>query len=137
MTTTNAEDLGLTLRTAYDVFETIRELARSVEDSNPDLFAAFMSAGTAAADGRDALAAAPALAAGTGSGPPAAEPGPGEDAENAAEVIAVLASALASCLADAARQATKAGDRQACQDAAVAARQICHLMVGPDDSHAR
>jgi hypothetical protein len=131
MTTTNTEDLGPALRTAFDVFETIRELARTWEDSDPDLLAAFMSAATSAADGRDALAAAPALTAGTRTDPPVTTPGSDDDAHDAADVIAVLASALASCLADAARQAITAGDRRACQHAAAAARQICQLMAGP------
>jgi hypothetical protein len=130
MTTTNTEDLGPALRTAFDVFETIRDLARSWENSDPDLLAAFMSAATSAADGRDALAAAPALTTGTGSEPPVTAPGSDEDAQDAADVIAVLAEALTTCLADAARHATIAEDRRACHDAAAAARQICQLMAG-------
>jgi hypothetical protein len=129
MTTTNTEDLGPALRTAYEVFETIRELARSWEDTDPDLLAAFMSAATSAADGRDALAAAPALR--TSTEPPVTAPGSDQDAQDAADVIAVLATALASCLADAARHATIAEDRRACHDAAAAARQIVELMARP------
>jgi hypothetical protein len=137
MTSTHpAGDLGSALRTAFDTFETIRELARQYEDADPGLFAAFISAGTAAADGRDALAAAPALTHGT-AGLPAAVPGPADDAADAAEVIAVLASALSACLADAAGRAVAPQDRRACQDAAAAARQIRDLMAGPDDRDPR
>jgi hypothetical protein len=137
MTSTDHDSMGQLLRTAFDVFESIRELARSCENSDPDLLPAFMSAATAAADGRDAVAGAPALTAGTGSGTAAAGPGSGEDAQDAADVIAVLAAALTNSLTDGASQAATAGDRRACQDAAAAARQIAELMGRRDDRHAR
>jgi hypothetical protein len=129
--TSTSEGLGPALRTAFDVFETIRELARAWEDSDPDLLAAFMSAATSAADGRDALATAPALTTGTEAEPAVTAPGSGEDAQDAADVIAVLAAALVACLADAARHASIPEDRRACDYAAAAARQICQLMARP------
>jgi hypothetical protein len=135
-TTSSAEDLGQTLRTAFDVFESIRELARQWENADPDLFAAFMSAAASAADGRDALSAAPALHAGTSTEPPVV-PGSGADADDAADVIAVLATALKTCLTDAARHATLPGDRRACHDAAAAAGRILELMARSDDADAR
>jgi hypothetical protein len=49
------------LAAGFDAFETIRWHARQCEDRAPELFAAFMTTAAAAADGCDAIAAAPSL----------------------------------------------------------------------------
>jgi hypothetical protein len=128
------------LAAGFDAFEVIRRLARQSQGKAPDLLAAFMSAATVAADGRDAIASAPALlSAGSPARPggrPGREPGP----QAAADSIARLAAVLADRLDHAASLATTPRDWRACEDGAQAARQIYQLMApagDSDDSHAR
>lgn len=71
-------DLTQALGGAFETLEEIRQLARSYEDQLPDLFAAFMSAAVAAADGRDAILTATAMPART-----RGVAGPGHQAPNA------------------------------------------------------
>src|SRR5271155_5592759 len=97
--------LAETLAAAFDGFEAIRRLARSCEDSTPDLFAAFMSAASAAADGRDAAGSAPALADHPAHGPAGILPGSEADPDDAADLIAGLAATLAARLEHATGQA--------------------------------
>ena len=49
------------LAASYDAFELIRRIARDCEDMVPALFPAFISAAGAAVEGRECIAAAPAL----------------------------------------------------------------------------
>ena len=122
---------------AFDAFEEIRQLARSCEDRSPDLFAAFMSAAVAAANGRDAvLTAATIPAPGPGAAGPA-RPAPGADVREVADSIAASAAVLAARLDHAAGLAVTSQDRRACHDGAAAARQIHQLLVSADDAHAR
>lgn len=119
------------LAASFDAFEAIRRLARQSEGLAPDLFAAFMTA----ADGRDAITAAPALPS---AGNPArhdASPAGQPDPLAAADSIAVLAAILATRLDHAASLATTPGDQLACQDGAQAARRIHQLMTAADDAH--
>lgn len=124
------------LAASFDAFEAIRRLARQCEGMTPDLFAAFMSAATEAADGRDAITAAPALASADG---PALRHGghARPDPRAAADSIAVLAAVLTGRLDDAASLATMPGDQLACQDGVQAARRIHQLMTTADDAHVR
>jgi hypothetical protein len=131
------ETVAEALAAAFDGFEAIRQLARSSEDDTPELFAAFMSAASAAAGGRDPLASAPALASLTGYGPPVALPASGGDPGQAADAIAALAATLAARLNSARPLATTPADQQACEAAAAAARRIRELMAPADDTHAR
>ena len=73
----DASGLPDTLAVSFDMFEAIRQAARSCVDRIPDLFAAFMTTADAAVDGREAITAAPSLPA----GPAAAQPGPWFQAE--------------------------------------------------------
>jgi len=117
------------LAASFDAFEAIRLVARECEDRAPDLFAAFITAGSAAADGREAIADVPAL------GPPdgiAAADGalaPGTDPGAIADALAALAALLASQLELAASLATPGGDRVAFQEARRAASEIHQLLV--------
>lgn len=125
-----ASSLPELLAASFDAFESMRMLARSCEDREPGLFAAFMATADAAVDGREAIAAAPAL------GPAATEAAPAEPfpagvgVTEAADSLATLAALLSERLALAAMLTTEPGDRFACQDAAQAAGRIHDLMAG-------
>jgi hypothetical protein len=130
MTTSPAADgLPQALGHAFETFEAIRQLARRCEDQSPDLFAAFISAATAAADGRDAILTASTL--------PASTPGPGipaqlavsADPRDIADSIATSAAILATCLSQAASLAGTSGDRRACQEGAALAKHIHDLLA--------
>ncbi len=125
-------DLASILAAAFDEFEMLRKAARQREDQDPDLFPAFLLAGSAAANGRDALVSAPSFPPGPQPPGPAAVLAAGTDLASAADVIAAHAAALAEQLDRAASVAVTADDRGACQDAASAALQICQLMAGAD-----
>ena len=121
---------------AFDAFEAIRHLARWYEDQSPDLFAAFMSAAVAAADGRDAILTAGTLPAHTPGVTVPGQPAPGADPRQVADSIAASAATLATHLDDAADLAGTSADRRACRNAAASARQIHQLLAPADDSHA-
>jgi hypothetical protein len=119
--------LPAALASAFDEFEAIRELARLHENDSPDLFAAFLSVATSAANGRDAVGLAPSLPRGGRVWPE--PPSPSAETGAVADAIADRASVLAARLDQAALAAETAGDSQACQDAAAIARQIAGLMA--------
>ena len=127
-----AAGVAAILDAAYEAFE---EMLRAIEDQQDPAggaFAAFVMSGAAAANGRDALAAAPSL-------PPAAS-GDLADAiagsprdlttEDAALALAGLSQLLASRLTDAGDLPAGAGDRVACAQAARHAASICSLLGG-------
>jgi hypothetical protein len=122
---------------AFETFEAIRQLARRYENQSPDLFAAFMSAAVAAADGRDAVLTAHTVPSHTPGPDEPSQPGPGADQHEVADSIAASAAALATRLDHAAGRAETTQDRQACHDAAAAARHIRDLLASTDDAHAR
>jgi hypothetical protein len=127
-----AAGLAAVLDAAYDAFESMRLAFRVHEDPASRLFAAFLMAAAAAADGRDAVAFAPSIpprrrhgAARDGQGPP------GEySAERFADEAAGLSQVVAACLARAAGSASDPCDRDACEQAARCAREICDLLGG-------
>jgi len=122
-----------TLGVSFDAFEVIRVLARQSQDRAPRLFAAFMSTADAAVDGREAVTIAPSLPPlGVSTAPP--DPAVGADLDEVIAALALLAGLLADRLNCAAADATLAGDRAACEEAAAAARQIRTLMARSDDS---
>ena len=123
-------ELASILAAAFDEFEMLRKAARLREGQDPDLFPAFLLAGSAAANGRDALVNAPAFPPGPQPPGPAAVLAAGPDPASAADAIAAHAAVLAEQLDRAASMAVTGDDRDACQDAASAARQICQLMAG-------
>jgi hypothetical protein len=125
-----AQDLPALLTAGFDAFETIRALARSSEDENPALFAAFMTAADAAVDGREALTIAPSLPPGRAGPPASRSPAASGTAGQVTGALADLAGVLRSCLTAAASRASLPGDRGACQKAAAAAGHIRFLMAG-------
>jgi hypothetical protein len=128
------------LAAAFDAFEAIRLLARGSEGEVPALFAAFMTAADAAVDGREAITAAPSLAPTHAGAPPGNGAGGGRAAGDTAgqvsSALAALAEVLGTHLTAAASRAFLPGDRAACQQAAVAARQI-HLVMASDGDDGR
>jgi hypothetical protein len=129
-------DLPQMLGAAFTAFDAIRQSARSYEDRDRDLFPAFFSAGTAAANGRDAVLTATLVPSDVGSPPGFTQPAPDANPNDAADAIAASAAILSGWLDKARSQATTAQDQAACQDAVAAARQIQHLMAA-DDTHSR
>jgi hypothetical protein len=117
---------------AYDAFEQMLAAITSQQDRGGEAFAAFVMSGTAAANGRDALAAAPSL-------PPvssgdlasmASEPAPDLPIQDAAAVLARLSQLLSRRLTDASDHTADAGDRLACAQAARHAAYVCLLLGG-------
>jgi hypothetical protein len=125
--------LATALGHGYDTFESIRQVARSCEDQSPDLFAAFMSAAGAAADGRDAILTAASRPSRTTDAAEPGQPSPSASRAEAADWIAASAFRLAARLDHASELAEARQDRNACRDAATAARQIHQLMAGDHD----
>ena len=103
-------------------------LARSREDEAPELFAAFMSTAGTAVEGREAVTAAPSLPPGPAGPQPSLLPA-GASLDEVIDVLAILGELLDRCLTQAAASAALPEDRDACQDAADAARQIHQLMA--------
>jgi hypothetical protein len=125
------------LAAAFEVFEDLRQTARRWEARDQDLFPAFFMAGSAAADGRDALTTAPAFPAGLEQAAGAAGPSPGLAAAPVADQMAAQAAALAVTLEQAASAAPAGHDRRACAEAASAARRISELLAGPGARNCR
>jgi hypothetical protein len=124
--------LAETLAVSFDAFEAIRLAARSCVDRVPELFAAFMTTASAAADGREAITAAPSLPA----GPTSTHPGlaaPGNSIDDVVGVLAALGALLDTRLTRAGASAAIQADRAACREAAGAARRIHQLMTRGDD----
>jgi len=130
-------DLPQILGNAFETFEAIRQLARSYEVQSPDLFAAFMSAAVAAADGRDAVMTAGAVPKHTAGIARIGQPAPCADLPEVAASIAASAAGLGARLDEAAALAGTSEDRRACHDAAAAARQIHQLLAFADDTNPR
>jgi len=122
-------DLPEALGRALAAFEAIRQLARRYEDREPDLFAAFMSAASAAAEGRDAILTASALPTPDVTAVEIGTSAPDAKAADVADMIAAEAAALAVELDRAVTLARSDLDRRACHDAATAARQIHQLLA--------
>ena len=123
-------DLAATLAASFDAFEVIRRAARACENRDLGLLPAFMLAAGAAVDGRNAVAAAPSLPRANGNADRPGRPEPGADLHDIADGLAALGALLARRLPAAAADATTAGDRAACADAAQAAAQIHRLLAG-------
>jgi hypothetical protein len=129
-------DLPQMLGAAFTAFDAIRQSARDHENHDSDLFPAFFSAGTAAANGRDAVLTATLVPSYVGLPPGFTRPAPNADPNDAADTIATSAAVLADWLDKAINLATAPQDQAACQAASAAARQIQHLMAA-DDTHSR
>jgi hypothetical protein len=123
------------LAVSFDAFEAIRLAARSCVDWVPELFAAFMTTAAAAVEGREAITTAPSLPA----GPAATQPGlvaPDDSAGDAVGVLAALGTLLDSRLTQVGASSAIQADRDACAEAAGAARRIHQLMTRGDDGPA-
>jgi len=132
-----AEGVTAILAAAHDAFEWMLPVLEGHEDPAGAMFAAFVTAGAAAADGRDALAFAPSLpAASRISGGPAvacgrqAGPDRGSDAYAAGAAVAVVCALLVSRLAEAGSLAADRGDQVACADAGRSAGKVRRLLTG-------
>jgi hypothetical protein len=121
------------LAAGWDAFELLAATADECADRADAMFAAFMMAIAAAADGRDALAAAPSLPpepeveAEAEAAPPAAVPG---DVAQVVAGLAGLAADLTACLSAAVQAAAGITDRTACERAAREAGRIHDLLAG-------
>jgi hypothetical protein len=122
-----AADLAGALVAAWDCFAVVQETADGCADRAPELFAAFLFAAAAAAEGREAVGFAPSMPASPG--PPTGPIAPGHDAQEIAGQLAGLAAVLHSTLQTAALQAGAPDDRQACQHAAAQALLIGDLLA--------
>jgi hypothetical protein len=120
------------LDSAYDAFEQMLTAITVQQDRGGGAFPAFVMSGTAAANGRDALAAAPSLppASSGGLAGTAREPCGHLSAETAAFALASLSRLLSRRLTDASDHSADAGDRVACIQAARHAAYICSLLGG-------
>jgi hypothetical protein len=127
--------LPAVLDAAYDAFDQLLGAIEDQQHPSGGAFAAFVMSGTAAANGRDALAAAPSLPR-ISSGDLAetmAGAAHGLTTEHAAAVLASLGQLLASRLNGASESSADAGDRTACAQAARQAASICALLGGLPD----
>jgi hypothetical protein len=128
-----AAELPDLLEASFDAFEIIRQRARSSDQLAPELFAAFMMTADAAVDGREAVTSSPALAAG-GSPAHAGMPAAITTVDQIAADLAALGALLSDLLTQAAASTAAPEDKDACTEAADAARRIRDLMaVGEDD----
>jgi hypothetical protein len=128
-----ASGLPELLAASFDTFEAIRQEADSRVDEVPELFAAFMTTGVTAVEGREAVTAAPSLPPGP-AGPQPSLLTADASLNEAIDTLADLGALLDRCLTQAAASATNPQDRAACEQAADAARQIRHLMTRGDDA---
>jgi hypothetical protein len=128
-----ADGLVAVLDAAYAAFEGMVSVIHPVQDPASGLFAAFVMAAAAAADGRNALALAPSLPGHPLLAAPAEQQSwSGEPPERVAEVVAGLSHLVAERLTQAADSAPDTGDEAACRNAARNARDICGLLgTGP------
>jgi hypothetical protein len=118
------------LAASWDTFELVQTIADDYAEQAPDMFAAFMFAAAAAANGMDAVGFAPSMPASPGEAAPRAGAGR-HDAGEIADELASLMTALTRCLETGASQANDPGDRQACEQAAREADRIRGLL-SPD-----
>ena len=124
-----ADGLDAVLDAAYAAFEGMVSVIHPVQDPASGLFAAFMMAAAAAADGRNALALAPSLPGHPLLAVPAEQQSwSGEPSEHVAEVVTGLSHLVAERLTQAAASAPGTGDEAACRNAARSARDICGLL---------
>jgi hypothetical protein len=128
-----AAGLPVILDAAYDTLEGMLLAIERGQDPGEGAFAAFVMSGAAAADARDAVAAAPSLPSAVGSDAPlrAAEaPAGGLGARELAAALAGLSELLASRLASVAELPAGRADRDACAAAARHAADVCSLLGG-------
>ncbi len=125
-----ASELAEILDTAYGAFEHMLSAMRICEDPADPLFIPFVMAAASAADGRDAIAFAPALPR-----YPLRPEGDEQDcapgsAEAAAGALASLSRLLAAQLEGAADAAVDPADQTACENGARCAHDVHGLLTG-------
>jgi hypothetical protein len=125
---TAAEGLTSTLVVSLAAFGLIRDASRRCQDRSDELYAAYAMAATSAALGRKIIAAAPSMPTGQVAGLSCASANTA-DLDEIADALGMLASELASRLSAAARQASGAGDEQACERAAREAARVCEFLA--------
>jgi hypothetical protein len=119
-----AEDLPALLGAAYRAFERSLRALRGAEGHAGPLLPAFVLAAAAAADGRDAVAAAGQLR-----GPDAA---PGQDTTSLAAIdLADQVAGLSLTLSVRLRDAAARGGGPACEEAAAHASRMHELLAPP------
>jgi hypothetical protein len=126
-----ADDLPVLLDAAYEAFEVLLSVLERHEDPGNARFAAFVSAATCAANGRDAVLFTPSLPPRQlprppGEGDAACAPSMGNELNAAVAVSALLVARLSQ----AADQVAHPADRLGCRTAAGYARQIHVLLTG-------
>jgi hypothetical protein len=119
-----AEDLAALLAAAYGAFDCALQALRSAEDHAGPLLPAFVLAAAAAADGRDAVAAARSFP-GTGYWPT------GTMTSSAAVEVADQVARLSRVLVARLREAAAAGGGPACAAAAACAARMHELLAPP------
>ncbi len=138
-----ARSMSELLSAAYQAFEQMLATIRANEDQAGSLFAAFVLAAASAADGRDALLAAPSLPLPLPAAPapliigvggtsgPASDPAGLESITDIADALADLSQLIAATLARAARHVLNRADQAACTEAARCAEAIWSLLARP------
>jgi hypothetical protein len=131
------------LSASCQAFEQLLATIREHEERAGGLFAAFVMAAASAADGRDALIAAPSLllplpAARTRSAPgvsdtagPVSDPAGLASIDDVADALADLSQLTAATLARAASDALDRSDQAACTEAARCAKAMWSLLARP------
>ncbi len=124
------------LTASYAAFDHLLLAIREHQERAGGLLAAFVLSAASAADGRDALTAAPSLPlplprADCATVAGAEVPDEPADIDDVADALAGLSVMLAVRLQRAADWAGNAGDRVACTDAARSAAAICSLLARP------
>jgi len=126
----HATALPAILDAAYDAFEDMLPAIEAQQDPGSPAFTAFVMSGAPAANGRDAIAAAPSLPAVTHHVDTTARTLATVTAAQAAAALTGLSHVLVSRLNAAAGLSANPGDRAACASAARHAAAICSLLEG-------
>jgi hypothetical protein len=125
-----ATGLPAILGAAYDAFEDMLPAIEAQQDPGSAAFTAFVMSAASAANGRDAIAAAPSLPAVTPHVATTPCTPATVTAAQAAPDLTGLSRVLVSRLNAAADLSADVGDRAACASAARHAAAICSLLEG-------
>jgi hypothetical protein len=126
----HATGLAAILDVAYDAFEDMLPVIEAQQDPGSAAFTAFVMSGASAANGRDAIAAAPSLPAAAAPRITPARTPVAVTTQQAAAAVAGLSRVLVSRLNAAASLSAEVGDRAACASAARHAAAICSMLEG-------
>lgn len=126
----NAGSLTALLDAAWDAFEFTISVSGDHADTDEGFFAALVDVLTAAADGRDAIVAAPSLPPRPLGSCPARSGDRGRSVLDVVATLGSLSGLLAGRLTSAASSAADPQDRAACLTGARYAREIHRLLAG-------